>query len=866
MKISIGIKKNVTAALFAALLFVSAVFAGTAFAMDRPVVPETSAPENVSHVTVTYNPPGLAVRRTAQIPYSDECFTHDAALYDHTLAQASIGMAVSAFRARGIVLGHQQDNILSFFEQAGFTDVRCEGYDETPGDDTISTAIAKKEIGGTTVIALVPCGGGYGREWASNLTIGTGVRHEGFASAASQAEERLLRYIEDNGLTGHLRLWTSGFSRAAATANLVAGDMTDSGIFEQVYGYCFATPRNTKDPKPYPNIFNVIGKNDPVPMVAFAVWGYGRNGSDLYTPSQESDTDYPYWRAQAEPVCKTLTGSSMRNLPEVNNELRMLLEHLLNVAGTQEKYVNELQDSFRSVFADRTAGNILLTLSDMIERAEEKGSTEELEVLGDYIEALIFAYLPGNEYEVVTPGWDADVPLADNFMHEHSHEVYLTWMLTAKDSALFRTDEGSVRLVVSGDAAVEVTGESGFAGRFMPDGSIEMAPESGWGDAESMPVSPAQLFFARKGTQSVLCIPRDEDYAVAIEPLSDEPVTYFAMLRESGGVTRPGTVEVHTIAGGGDDVYFTVFHKAGGEETPESANRGFTEWTSELPYSPNFVLELENANVPRLSIGALFTVLMGAGIVLAVFILYATVRLIVRHVQHKKRSMAETVVYHALLVAGCLWLEESARFYFGAVTGLIEGLKGFATFWVITLAAGSLWRQRTRRNLLIVPALILALLGDVTLNRSFTTGLWFDLGAVALLILAYAERRHRGLASALCAAAVAITGAVLIGVFRSEDGVMPMQMGCFVVLLAALAYAGVGAGKIPAAGVGVYIASVIMLFRNLIYGKTIVAHAISIGLYYTAIMLFAASCWVVQKKAPEAGDGTAVPEETAKTE
>ena len=40
--------------------------------------------------------------------------------------------------------------------------------------------------------------------------------------------------------------------------------LRQAGIFEDIYAYTFATPRTTREPGNYPNIFNIMQKEDIV--------------------------------------------------------------------------------------------------------------------------------------------------------------------------------------------------------------------------------------------------------------------------------------------------------------------------------------------------------------------------------------------------------------------------------------------------------------------------------------------------------------------------------------------------------------------------------------------------------------------------
>ena len=68
-----------------------------------------------------------------------------------------------------------------------------------------------------------------------------------------------------------IKVWISGYSRAAAVSNVTAGTLVNTGFLpkEDVYTYTFATPAAILEPpkEGYENIFNIIDPADLVPQV-----------------------------------------------------------------------------------------------------------------------------------------------------------------------------------------------------------------------------------------------------------------------------------------------------------------------------------------------------------------------------------------------------------------------------------------------------------------------------------------------------------------------------------------------------------------------------------------------------------------------
>ena len=134
------------------------------------------------------------------------------------------------------------------------------------------------------MIPVIVRGGGYESEWAGNFNVyGSQTHHEGFRIASETVYSELKDYIRNSHITGKVNFWLTGYSRAGATANLVAAYIDDdisSSLCRQyniefnkrnVYAYTFEAPRNTKDQNTqydkYGNIYNIINPVDLVPLV-----------------------------------------------------------------------------------------------------------------------------------------------------------------------------------------------------------------------------------------------------------------------------------------------------------------------------------------------------------------------------------------------------------------------------------------------------------------------------------------------------------------------------------------------------------------------------------------------------------------------
>lgn len=254
--------------------------------------------------------------------FSQGYFEHPSTEYDSHLATASLAMVISTFTDFGPFDDDWHYNQSKFVEEY-FSAIGFEGftvnqdYRESATFYSIGLAAAKKAMGDYTVVAIVPRSGGYFREWANNMHLGDGsqsdMMHEGWYNAANKLLSFLDGYVSDQGITGKVKLWMSGFSRGGATTNIAAGLIDNKlsrgeKIFsngattsrEDVYAYTFEAPqganvhsKNVKAPKDslYDNIFNIVNPLDVVPKVAMKQYGFTRFGRDKYVRTKFYDPD-----------------------------------------------------------------------------------------------------------------------------------------------------------------------------------------------------------------------------------------------------------------------------------------------------------------------------------------------------------------------------------------------------------------------------------------------------------------------------------------------------------------------------------------------------------------------------------------------
>ena len=239
--------------------------------------------------------------------YSDSYFTKDNREVDGGLALASHAMALATFNGdKDYTL--RSKYLRELWQKENFSNIwMSDSFYKEPETDSIGFGIASKVISDFTVVAIAVRGGNYDAEWASNFTIGKTGDAQGFDEASDKVVEGVSNYITNYDIEGHIKIWISGYSRAAITSNMTAGKIINklthaeyiSGkvIYtnDDIYAYCFEPPMGVQQAlgdahsDSYHGIHNFLNYNDFVPLVAPFEWGFTRYGTDHYYPDRLND-------------------------------------------------------------------------------------------------------------------------------------------------------------------------------------------------------------------------------------------------------------------------------------------------------------------------------------------------------------------------------------------------------------------------------------------------------------------------------------------------------------------------------------------------------------------------------------------------
>ena len=403
--------------------------------------------------------------------------TKDSKAYNHDLAIASLAMSMATFEndSDNYANSAKDDYVKDLLGKIGF---ECEGpgyknvnmgVEDEPEEGTIAMVMSRRIYQGETYYVISLRGGGYGGGgWAGDFNVGSTGRHVGFYKAALYAARQFITYLNDLGTPydpGHTHVWITGFSRSAATANLLSERLRDN-LFDgnKIHTYTFATPNNqdvsTAKHSSYANIFNIVNPIDLIPMVPLKDWNMDKHGTTLRLP---------YYQTVESTVLLNAFFNRFNQLSGTDYEARKKQEMLINnhiipmIADcfSREQFNDYLQmplmemkmgrtDAFDFVFGDWTTTadilammknrimwpRLIVTLSAVItSRIKYLGSDDPyVKLLGKLLEIVkkaIFEVdkdIPNKQIIALVVNLCSNGPIESHLFMQHWPEVYMAWM------------------------------------------------------------------------------------------------------------------------------------------------------------------------------------------------------------------------------------------------------------------------------------------------------------------------------------------------------------------------------------------------------------------------------------------------------
>ena len=213
-----------------------------------------------------------------EIPWGWELFWQDTIHYDNRLAIAALALS-SAIEGSG-------NNVISLLKTLGFQKTAYYEYDTLVTRD-VTHAIASRRVqmdGEDWDIFAVVCRG------TGNISdILTDILPGGFYDAAENTWENVQQYLLDYyGVSSmeevkgrNMKFFVTGHSLGGAVANLLSPKIGELVPSQNVFVYTFASPNTWSYQWSLSNVYNIVNREDLVPLLSPAFNGY-RIGTNYF--------------------------------------------------------------------------------------------------------------------------------------------------------------------------------------------------------------------------------------------------------------------------------------------------------------------------------------------------------------------------------------------------------------------------------------------------------------------------------------------------------------------------------------------------------------------------------------------------------
>ena len=308
--------------------------------------------------------------------YSDYWFLEDSSDINYDLAVVS---AMTGAASYSNTIDRNGAKITNFLTDVGFTNIQTNQY-YTQGktlENSIGAIIGQKTIKDWygkeyTLLAVFPRNAGYLSEWVGNFNIGKTGIHNGFLAARDEMLRFMKHYIISNEVTGDLKIWCAGYSRGAATINLLGGYLCeDSGYFgnnvkinkKDVYTYTIGTPRPMVENLTRAEVLSVSGARGEG-YLDTDVPAYKYVGEGVINPTAEQYKGIHNFIASGDFVAKLPTaGLGFTRYGESVNVTygdRAMMEYIVKLSpSTAEKFTDK---NYTTVLPTKTVDLQKLTL------------------------------------------------------------------------------------------------------------------------------------------------------------------------------------------------------------------------------------------------------------------------------------------------------------------------------------------------------------------------------------------------------------------------------------------------------------------------------------------------------------------------
>ncbi len=299
---------------------------------------------------------------TFDFSYSDQYFVSTGQNdngygYNHDLLRASLALNVSSWPPEASLtetnntdaqtMEARTEHLRTFYDRLHLENFEQHNYEKSlyNAEDSTAYSFASKVLyDGSVLVTVAIRGASYGAEWRSNFHVGSKEFHQGFYLPAKSIYQDLEQYLNKHNYNKDTtKIWLTGFSRAGAIGNLLAGMVNDNQMVlpEHLYAYLFAVPNTVNlsavdaTNEKYANIKNILLPHDMITEIPFDKWNWGRYGVTLTVKDTEPHPDDKHVA-----FFQTLTQNKVdyTATPDTVVRVNQLINSLMEIIPTQEAY------------------------------------------------------------------------------------------------------------------------------------------------------------------------------------------------------------------------------------------------------------------------------------------------------------------------------------------------------------------------------------------------------------------------------------------------------------------------------------------------------------------------------------------------
>ena len=475
-----------------ALILSLAMLATTPFMVNAPAA-RAAEDGNLTSTQGVYwfDPHEVGRDLTDTYVYDEELLKGDSLAYNDKLATMTYELAIASISSERedktpAGYANKSRNLRAYLEDNGFVDFDTNRYyKEKMTTETMGVACAHKKIvdnGKTyTLLAIVPRSAGYEAEWGGNFVMNETDEDTGDSAGFRHGKEIVLdyakEYIEKYGISGDIKVWTSGYSRGAGVTNQVAAailnrpnEVLGSSIDltpENFYCYTYGTPKAASSvagtegdctDSRFDYIHNVWEPYDIVTVAPPKNFGFARYGTDdHYASADRKARMLEFLEVTNKDIYDLYTdGGDPDGFTPMTIDMEALLDGEFKLTEDPDSYLPDDQVDFMEMMED--------SLVEAVGGREEYSKEYYQAAMKDF-GGYLFSHL-GNMSALV------DGIKADKFTPYMIGFVYATYMLERYKDMTF--DRDTIRRIQEEiDALQDQIAEMEAAGEEVPDELIE---------------------------------------------------------------------------------------------------------------------------------------------------------------------------------------------------------------------------------------------------------------------------------------------------------------------------------------------------------------------------------------------------------